>query len=152
MLNTYQLRLSYKNKFRLKVLSFFFWTPCTCHIMVKHQGLCVEGAYETHFFTMTAAKKWKITASLLPVWNVSNLDKNDSLHNNGRQIILLHQKSHTDMRFQFRYFLQYVTVPPNFSERVDVLSECKTTYEVNGNSISIAVPSERLKNKSFFTL
>ena len=80
---------------------------------------------------MTADKKWKITASLLPVWNMSNLNQNDSLHNNGRLIILLHQKSHTDMRFRFRDFLQYVTVPPNFSERVDVLSECMTAYEVN---------------------
>ena len=94
---------------------------------------------------MTAAKKWKMTASSLPVWKMSNLDQNDSLHNNGRQIILLHQKSHTDMRFRFRDFLQYVTVPPNFSECVDVLSECKTTYEVNVNSSSVAVPSERLK-------
>ena len=100
---------------------------------------------------MTAAKKWEITASLLPVWKMSILDQNDSLHNNEGLIILLHQKSHTDMRFRFRDFLQYVTVPPNFSERVDVLSECKTTHEVNGNSISVAIPSEWLKN-TFFTL
>ena len=74
---------------------------------------------------MTAAKKWKITASLLPVWNMSNLDQNDSLHNNERQIILLHKKSYTDMRFRFRDldFLQYVTVPPNFSEHVDELRQ-----------------------------
>ena len=83
---------------------------------------------------------------------MSNLDQNDSLHNNGRQIILLHQKSHTDMRFRFRDFLQYVTVPPNFSECVDVLSECNTTYEVNGNSSSVAVPSERLKKSVFYTI
>ena len=119
--------------------------------MAKHQGLYVAGAYETRFFTMTAAKKWQITASLLPVWNMSNLDQNNSLHNNGKQIILLHQKSHTNMRFRFRDFLQYVTVPPNFSERVDILSECKATYEVNGNSSSVAIPSERLKN-TIFTL
>ena len=78
-----------------------------------------------------------------------NSDRNDSLHNNGRKIILLHQKSHTDMRFRFRDFLQYVTVPPNFSECVDVLSECKTTYEVNGNSSSVAILSERLNNTIF---
>ena len=72
---------------------------------------------------MTAAKRWEITASLLPAKNMSNLDQNDSLHNNGRLFIFLHQKSHFDMRFQFRDFLQYVTVLPNFSERIDVLSE-----------------------------
>ena len=44
-----------------------------------------------------------------------------------------------------------MNVPPNFSERVDVLSECETMYDVNGNSISVAVPSERLKT-SIFTL
>ena len=82
---------------------------------------------------------------------MSILDQNDSLHNNGRLIILLHQKSHTDMRFGLLDFLQYVTVPPNVSERVDVLSECQTTYEVNGNRFSVAVPSERLKN-TIFTL
>ena len=76
-----------------------------------------------HFFTMTAAKKWKITASLLPVWTMSILDQNDYLLKNGRPIILLHQKSHSDMRFRFRDFLQYVTVLPNFSECIDVLSE-----------------------------
>ena len=94
---------------------------------------------------MTAAKKWKITASLLLVWNMSNLDQNDSLQNNGRQIIFLHQKSHTDMRFRFRDFLQYLTVPPNLSERVDVLSESETTFEVKGNGSGVAVPSVRLK-------
>ena len=52
---------------------------------------------------------------------MSNLDQNDSLHNNERLIIPQHQKSHTDMRF--RDFLQYVTVPPNFSKRVYVISE-----------------------------
>ena len=72
---------------------------------------------------MTAAKKWKITDHLLPAWTMSILDQNDTLHNNGRLIILLHQKSHFDMRFLFRDFLQYVTVLPNFSERIDVLSE-----------------------------
>ena len=54
---------------------------------------------------------------------MSILDQNDSLHNNDRQINLLHQKSHSDMRFRFRDFLQYVTVHPNFSVRIDVLSE-----------------------------
>ena len=47
--------------------------------------------------------------------------------------------------------MQYVTVPPNFSECVDVLSECKTIYEVNRNSSSVAVPNERLKY-NFYTL
>ena len=72
---------------------------------------------------MTAAKKWKLTAFLLPVWTMSNLDQNDSLHNNGRLIILLHQNSDIDMHFWFRDFLQYVTVLPNFSEFIDILSE-----------------------------
>ena len=71
----------------------------------------------------TAATKWEITVSLLPVWTMSILDQNDSLHNNGRLIVLLHQESQSDMRFRFRDFLQYVTVLPNFSERIDVLSE-----------------------------
>ena len=96
----------------------------TCQIIAKHQGLYVAGAYKTNFFTMTPAKNWEITASLLPVWTMSILDQNDSLNNNGRLIILLHQKPHFDMRFRFRDFLQYVTVLPNFSERIEVLSEC----------------------------
>ena len=73
--------------------------------------------------TMKAAKKWNITASLRPVWTIGILDQTDSLHSNGRLIILLLQKSHSDMRFRFRDFLQYVTVLPNFIERIDVLSE-----------------------------
>ena len=38
-------------------------------------------------------------------------------------MILQHQKSHTDVLFRFRDFLRYITVPPNFSERVNVPSE-----------------------------
>ena len=84
---------------------------------------CSRGVSISTKNTMTAAKKWNITASLCTVWTMGILDKNDSLHNNGRLIILILQKSHSDMRFRFRDFLQYVTVLPNFSERIDVLSE-----------------------------
>ena len=44
----------------------------------------VGGAYETHFFMMTAVRKWKIAAFFLPVWNSSNLGQNDSPQNNER--------------------------------------------------------------------
>ena len=50
---------------------------------------------------------------------MNNLDQNESLK---RLMILQPQKSHTDKRFRFRDFLQYVTVPPIFSESVDVPS------------------------------
>ena len=85
----------------------------------------VVGAYKTHFFTMRAAKKWKIIAFFLPDWNMSNLDQNAFLHNNDKLIILQYQKFHIDMRFRFRDFLQNLTVPPNFSKRVYVPSESK---------------------------
>ena len=49
------------------------------------------------------------------------------------------KKYHTDMRFRFGDFLQYVTVHPNFSESL-------AAYEVNGIRISVTVPSERLKH------
>ena len=56
--------------------------------MAQKQGKSVVGAYETHFFTMTAARKWKITTIFLPVWNMGNLDQSASLHNNERLMIL----------------------------------------------------------------
>ena len=64
-------------------------------------------------------------------------------------IILQHKKSHTDESFRFRDFLQYVTVPPNFSERVYVPSESKATYEVMGIYIFVTVPSKRLKTHNY---
>ena len=42
MLNAYQLRLQYKNEYRLKVASFFFWTPC----IMKSEHLLVRGIVE----------------------------------------------------------------------------------------------------------
>ena len=84
--------------------------------MVKKPMKVVVGAYETHLFSMTAVRKWKIVAFfLLPVWNTTNLDQNDSLQNDKKLMNLQHQKSHTDICFRFRDFLQYVTVPSNFS-------------------------------------
>ena len=92
------------------------------HVMLckTKQEQSVVGAYETHFFTIKLLKV-ENNSVFLPFWNMSNLDQNDSLHNNERLIIPLHQKPHTNMRF--RDFLQYVTVPPNFSKRVYVHSE-----------------------------
>ena len=84
----------------------------------KNKKKSVVGAYETHFFTMTAARKRKITEFFLPVWNMGNLDQSASLHINERQMILQNQKFYADVRFRFRDFLQFVTVPPKFSERV----------------------------------
>ena len=43
-------------------------------------------------------------------------------------MILQSKKSHTDKRFRFRDFLQYVTVSPIFSESVDVPSESSESY------------------------
>ena len=96
----------------------------TCHVMAKQQRINVVGAYKTHFFTTRAAKKGEITAFFRPVWNMSSLYQlNASLHNNDKLIILQYQKSHIDMRFRFRNFLQNLTVPPNFSKRVYLPSE-----------------------------
>ena len=53
-----------------------------CHVMARKQGQSVLCAYETHFFTMTLAKKWEIAAFVILVWNMSTLDQNDFLYNN----------------------------------------------------------------------
>ena len=95
----------------------------TGHALAQKQGKSVVGAYETHFFTMTAARKRKITVFFLPVWNMGNLDQSASLHNNERLMTLQNQKFYADVRFRFRDILQFVTVPPKFSERLDVPSE-----------------------------
>ena len=65
----------------------------------------------------------KLKRFFLPVWNVGNLDQSDSLYKNERLMILQNQKSYADVRFRFRDFLQFVTVPPKVSECVDVPSE-----------------------------
>ena len=73
---------------------------------------------------MTAAKKWKNTAFFSSCLKSEYLWlKNDSLRKKEILKNLQHKKSHTDVRFRFRDFLQYVTVPPDFSERVYVPSE-----------------------------
>ena len=67
-------------------------------------------------------------------------------------MIFQHLKPYTDSRFRFRYFRQYATVPPSFSERVNVRSESYVALEVNGIYISIIVPGERLKHYIPYTL
>ena len=79
----------------------------TGHAMVQTQGKSVDGVYETHLFTMTAARKRKITAFFLPVWNRGDLDQSASLHNNERLMILQNQEFYADVRFRFRDILQF---------------------------------------------
>ena len=109
----------------------------TGHAEAQKQGKGVVGAYETHLFTMKAARKRKITAFFLPVLNMGNLDQSASLHNNDRLIILQNQKFYAVVHFRFQHFLQFMTVPPKLSDSEDVPSESLAPYVVNGLSSAL---------------